>query len=154
MSVPLALQPHHPQKLRDAPFHPVVRPFLHLTQMQRDVLPRRQVGEEGEVLKHHGTVRSKRVDEVLPAQGKIEDSAVAERNRPRIGLLKIVKAPQKGGFPRPRRTDDGDNLTRANVQVHAFENLERTERFFDAAYPDHASNAINFSATGGCWRLS
>ena len=96
------------------PFHPFAAlAAVHAADLERkcEIGPHRHVGEEGVVLEHHA--------DAAPAGRQVVDGAAAHEDLARGGRLEAGQHHEAGGLARTGRTQEGEKLSLADVQVDA-----------------------------------
>jgi hypothetical protein len=54
-----------------------------------------------------------------------------QTNLPRVDLLEVIQPPQQRGLTGARRTDDADDLSTVDLEIHSLQDLERPEALAD-----------------------
>ena len=100
---------------------------------QRDILQRRHVREQVEVLEDHPDLRAGGDDLRVPqlvelfADLPIADQIAIDPDAPGIDLLEVIDAAQKGGLPGPGRPYQDDHLTLVHRHRDSPQDLQAPE---------------------------
>ena len=112
-------------------------PYRRETQIVHHV----HLGKQMELLEHHAHAASDFVN--LTAFGRGNVPAVYE-DLPRVRLFQQCQGAQEYALAAARAADDGDAFTLHYRQVHAFQNIQRSEGFFQSLHFNKACQIMSF----------
>ncbi len=117
----------------------VLAHFLHLEQAQSDVLQRRQVRKQVELLERHAGHRAVlgnhplRVTHTLAGDFAVTDRLAIQGDLAALEFFEQVDATQQRGLARAAGADQGHHVAALHGQVDAFEHFHLTVLFAQAA---------------------
>src|SRR5262249_60077045 len=113
----------------------LLREAAGLSRRERDVLHHGHVREEVERLEDDPDLAAQRVH----VDRSVRDRLAVDDDRARVDRLEAVDAAEERRLPRPRRTDQADDLMQVHGQVDSFEDRELVEALGDSLDRDEVA---------------
>ena len=130
---------NHLQDGRDAALR-IGGPHLAHLQPEGEVLPNRQVGEQGVGLEHHA--------HVAPFRREPGHVPCVEQDPPLVRILEPGHAAQRRRLAAAARTEKRDELALSDIQVEVAENLDRSEVLDEALNADLGHEGVRSAEVG------